>query len=142
MVGPARVTTGRGSAIRRLPACLRLRDERADLCGRETQRCARLFRGLRGERQDPAEYHALAIVCRRGQRLGGRLRGAGERLDIDHFGTKILERGACVEVNDLGVLRYPGLGAATLFHRGALARRWGDTGGPPSLGSFVPVAGR
>src|SRR6185369_6512488 len=75
MVGPARVTTGRCSAIRRLPACLHLRDERTDLRVREAERCAPLFRGLRGERQDPAERHALAIVRGHGERLGGRLRG-------------------------------------------------------------------
>jgi hypothetical protein len=40
------------------------------------------------------------------------LGGAGERLDVDHLGAEILERGTDFEVAVWGVVRHPGLGAA------------------------------
>jgi hypothetical protein len=75
-----------------------------------------------------------------GKRLGGRLRGPDERLDVDDLGPEVLERGAGLEVAVLGLVRYPGMGAAMLFYRGSLARRCANTGGPLLRPCLAPTA--
>jgi len=91
----------------RLPARLHLRGERGDLRIREVELGARLLRSLGGERLDPTIHHALAIGRRRGEHVGGRFRGAGERLDAHDLRAEVLESGASVEVAVLGFLGYP-----------------------------------
>jgi hypothetical protein len=59
---------------------------------------------------DPAEDQALPLGSRRGERVGGRFRCAGERLDLDHLGAQVLERGAGLEVAVPGLVHYPGRG--------------------------------
>src|SRR5262249_39667900 len=78
----------------------------------EAERGAGLLRGLRRERLDPAERQALAIGGWRRQPVGGCLRRVGERLDVDHLGAEVLERGARFEVAELRVVRCLALGAA------------------------------
>jgi len=70
------------------------------------------------------------IGCRRWERVGSRFCRTGERFDVDDLGAKVFERGPCLEVAVRGFVRYPDLGAAMVFRRGSLARRWWYTGGP------------
>ena len=69
-----------------------------DLGIREAKRRARLLGGLRGERLDSTEHHALAIGGRRRKAVCGRFCGAGECLDVDQLGAEILERRTGFEV--------------------------------------------
>src|SRR5215510_15721917 len=79
------------------------------------------------------------IARRRWKHVGGRFRGAGERLDVYHLGAEVLERGARLEVAVLGLVGYPGLGAAMFTHRGSLARRWSQHR-RAAISCFAPTA--
>jgi hypothetical protein len=122
----------------RLPERLHLRGERGDLRVREAERRARRLRGLRGERLDPTEHHALAIGRRRGERFGGCLGGAGERFDVHHLGAEISSAVPAWKLRFLGSLDTLGWVLRCLRIVAPWLVGGSNTGGPLCLSCLAP----